>query len=584
MSSRLQQRGFRFFVASLGAFLLFASQPPLGLSPLIFVALVPWWYLFQHASESRPLRTIYITATIGYLASMQGLRHAHPLMILPATAMAAYLAIYPVLFFFSWNMWHRSRLRSRWVSTSSDCGSVDPWIAGVIWIGWEWVRNNALTGISVLMLGHSLADSPYLIQIADLAGTYAVSFVIVSVNAVVLAWMSFRFGSQPRPMQPWAASVIVALTLIATLSYGSYRFNQSTTPSDAHVLLVARNEHTEYQIDPVRQAEIYNAYERQTIREAAKHDQIDIVVWPESMMSGDLVWMTWDGSQTLSDELKAMQPDLSISMLRENVDSYQAAFETRSARLQKRLASDKQAGSDRSMSNVAAPSLIGGCSLLEVGSTTRTFSGMVHVAPSGSVVDVYAKTHLVMFGEYIPFAKAITFIGDFIPPGLGIDAGVSAGLFQTDKLTLLPNICIETAVERIAVNHLSDHLYGDLGELPDAIVTVTNDAWFNGTAVVDHHLRCAQLLSVATRRPVLSAANGGPTAWIDSRGVIQASLPHDGQSSILAKPQLDPRISTYVRFGGLPALIGVCVLIAVVILVSRVLATTRNATHQDAVQ
>ena len=47
-----------------------------------------------------------------------------------------------------------------------------------------------------------------------------------------------------------------------------------------------------------------------------------------------------------------------------------------------------------------------------------------------------------------------------------------------------PNICIETAVERVTVAQMQP----SVSPKPDVIVTVTNDGWFDDSSLIDHHL------------------------------------------------------------------------------------------------
>ena len=104
-----------------------------------------------------------------------------------------------------------------------------------------------------------------------------------------------------------------------------------------------------------------------------------------------------------------------------------------------------------------------------------------------------------------------------------------------------------------------------LGQAADVVVTVTNDGWFDDSSIIQHHLRCAQLVAVGCRTPVLSAANNGPTAWIDSQGQVVESLDQGANGWIIATPLRDDRVSLYVRIGDWPArLLGlVCVLLLI---------------------
>ncbi|HBV65076.1 MAG TPA: hypothetical protein DEF45_18870 [Rhodopirellula sp.] len=107
------------------------------------------------------------------------------------------------------------------------------------------------------------------------------------------------------------------------------------------------------------------------------------------------------------------------------------------------------------------------------------------------------------------------------------------------------------------------------GESPDVIATVTNDGWFDDTSVIDHHLRCAQMVAIACRRPILSAANNGPTAWIDSRGQIIERLATGESGFLIATPKRDRRISLAVRMSDWPAAATVIFCVALAMCVRR---------------
>ena len=176
---------------------------------------------------------------------------------------------------------------------------------------------------------------------------------------------------------------------------------------------------------------------------------------------------------------------------------------------------------------------------------------MVHVSPEAKVAGWYGKNHLVMFGEYVPLLPGIPGLRELIPAGLGVTPGEGATVFEVNDTAIVPSVCIETAVERVMVNHLSE-LHSNQTRA-DVIVTVTNDGWFDDSSILDHHRRCAQLVAVGTRRPVLSSANNGPTVWIDSCGRLVESLPAGTDGAIIATPLRDSRTSFYVRIGDLPA-------------------------------
>ncbi|MDV6031995.1 MAG: apolipoprotein N-acyltransferase [Phycisphaera sp. RhM] len=525
------------------------SQPPLGWWPLAAIAVTPLLLAATQATISPRQYAVLYLAAVGYWAlTLQGLRFANPLIYPCWIALAAYLAIYPVAFV----VVLRRLMR---------LGLAMVFAAPLAWVGMECIRNYMLTGISAVMLGHTLADVPSLIQIADLGGSYAVSLVIVVVNVAVVAAWRWRWRSTTEsadaanPFAPSIGSVvsccIAALVLLsATFLYGRYRLRQPTQLSTTTIALVGRNEPVEYDQDRSRELELFDAYAQESIRAFQSTDEtIDAVIWPESMFTGMIPWMAGQGDGAMAREL-----GLSREEEQAMTAEHRKRFQFRAGSLQAMLAANNGPQATR-------PDIIAGCGVIDDGPTTKMYSGIVHVGAEGRVVDWYGKMHLVMFGEYIPLVKHVPIVRDWVPKNLGLTPGGHAKRFHVGPTTLCPNICIETAVERVAINHLRELKSGE-GGLPDAIVTVTNDAWFDDSSVITHHKRCAQFVAVACRRPILSAANNGPTAWIDSNGRVVEELSQGGNGWVIAKPSLDSRTSLVMTIGDWPARVCAIVFLA----------------------
>lgn len=513
-------------LCSLSALALWVAQPPLGLWPAACIALLPWLHLARTKSNwtKRTWLVVWFISALYYFLSLQGLRHAHPLMIFPALALAIYLAVYQLLFV----LFLRNALRS---SRSLI------FAAPIIWVGLECVRNYFLTGISALMLAHSVADFTIAIQIADLFGSYGISFVLVAVNVAIDAGIQICRGNSQRRIN--ATAITFGLVLVAaTLLYGRYRLGQPLEPSKANFALIQRSEPVEYVQSDERAVEIFQAYLRQTEQAIEASDlQLDAVVWPESMFSAGLPWMT-----LADDAIVPPEANISRAELTEFVNQGQSRFGDRVAYVRSIL---DQAQTDPPVE------LLVGCGVVRYSQQAEVYSGVLQIDKLGEVADWYGKTHLVMFGEYIPIASWIPGIRALIPAGMGLTVGPGPQVMKVGQTTVLPVICIETAVERIVVNQLAE--LSKKSATTDVLVTVTNDGWFDNSSVIEHHLRCGQLVAVATRRPLLSAANNGPTVWIDSCGRIVERLETGSEGALIASPQLDARKSLYVRIGAIPA-------------------------------
>lgn len=564
------ERSRPWVASSACVLLLFLTGPDFNFWPLAFVALAP--LIGLALGPEQPYRlAVYLPFFAYYLASLQGLRYAHPLMVFPLLALAAYLAIYPLLFAVMLRRWCSILERDiAAIDTVPQATKFTVWraslpislVAAVVWVGGEWVRNYFATGISVLMLGHSIAGMqiPTLIQVADLFGTYGVSFLLV-LTSVAAADLGRRFTARRESAQntrpftgwtricsSWQSSLPIAIVaIIGAHVYGAAGLAHPTTQSNSTLMLIGRDERTEYQQDLKREQRIFSAFARQSINAVAKSEiPIDAVVWPESMLSGGQPWYIAEQDLAVPEELarESQGAHLTVDQMRRIISDSQNDFVQRNRDLQIAMSGS---------GSFPPPAIIGGCGIVRYGSNAKQFSGVVLVDPDGQVAETYAKNHLVMFGEYIPWIKSIPVLKEYVPLGLGLDAGTGPSVFEVGDLRVLPNLCIETSVERISVNHMRTIWERDPESLPNVIATLTNDAWFDNSAVVRHHLRCAQLVAIGCRRPILSAANGGPTAWIDSCGRVVAKLPGGTAGEIAVSPQIDDRVSMYVRHGSWPA-------------------------------
>ena len=524
--------------------LLWLAQPPLQWWWLGFVSLVPLIYLIslQPRFNKRDYLKLWIALSIYWLVSLQGLRHAHPLMHGPWLALGGYLAIYQVLFVAcSRYLYHRG------------LGLLV--IVPLSWVAQEYVRNYLLTGVSVLMLGHVLLEVPVLVQIADLFGTYGVSAFMVLVNLCV--WQTIQFSRRQIARRQYGLTVgITAIISIAVLLYGTYRINQQPGEPMARFALIQRNEEVEYVLDPQRQIEIFQNYAATSVTAARSTPQvIDAYIWPESMYGATNPLVIQRSNAIVPPQFPGNETEFE-----NGIRNQRLAFTERTGFLQSALRREQP-------ESVEAPELIVGCGVIEYGKQINVYSAVVNVNGDHQVETWYGKTHLVMFGEYIPILPSIPGLSALVPDGMGLRPGDGGKLMKVGNTLVAPSVCIETAVERVAINQMS--AFNAEGTTPDVMVTVTNDGWFDDTSVIDHHLRCAQMVAIACRRPILSAANNGPTAWINSRGEIVARLDTGQTGFLIATPNKDERISLVVRIGDWPAAACVIVCLALGICVRR---------------
>lgn len=159
---------------------------------------------------------------------------------------------------------------------------------------------------------------------------------------------------------------------------------------------------------------------------------------------------------------------------------------------------------------------------------------------------VYRKSHLVPFGEFIPFKQVFGWIyRDWLNMPL---SDLSRGSIHQQPMPI--------AGEKVAVNICYEDVFGEeiIRQLPAAtlLVNVSNDAWYGDSYAADQHMQFSQARALETGRMMLRATNTGATAIIDTRGHLVAHAPHFVQATLDGTVQGYTGATPYVRWGNWP--------------------------------
>jgi apolipoprotein N-acyltransferase len=173
----------------------------------------------------------------------------------------------------------------------------------------------------------------------------------------------------------------------------------------------------------------------------------------------------------------------------------------------------------------------------------RYYNGVLSVgaSPEGQ----YRKSHLVPFGEFLPWGF------DWILQVLSIPmSDFSRGAADQPPLAvagqrLAVNICYEDAFgeERIAAARASTLL-----------ANLSNDAWFGASLAPEQHLQIGAMRSLETGRWQLRVNNTGITAILDERGRVRARLAPFTLGRLEGAAQGRSGDTPYLLWGNWPAL------------------------------
>ena len=148
----------------------------------------------------------------------------------------------------------------------------------------------------------------------------------------------------------------------------------------------------------------------------------------------------------------------------------------------------------------------------------RWFNSAVLLNRDGDVQAYYDKSHLVPFGEYLPFPEVWDRFGlQALAQNAGRFASGSGQLVGAiDSVpAFAPLICYEVIFPD-QVRQAAEHSRW--------IVHLTNDAWFGNFSGPFQHFAQAKARAIETGLPVARAANTGISAMIDPYGRVVASL------------------------------------------------------------
>ena len=138
----------------------------------------------------------------------------------------------------------------------------------------------------------------------------------------------------------------------------------------------------------------------------------------------------------------------------------------------------------------------------------RYYNGLLSI---GGEEDLYAKRHLVPFGEFMPFKAWLgPLVKLFEVPMSDFSAGgAGESLLQVGGLPVGASICYEDVFAEEVIRALPQAAY---------LINVSNDAWFGDSLAPWQHLEIARMRALETGRPLVRSTNTGISAVIDHRG------------------------------------------------------------------
>ena len=159
--------------------------------------------------------------------------------------------------------------------------------------------------------------------------------------------------------------------------------------------------------------------------------------------------------------------------------------------------------------------LIGSPSFLRTDGVVQYYNSAYLIIPEEKTMGKYDKTHLVPFGEYVPFKKWLPFLGKIVAQVGNFREGEVGKTLPWRGQQLGVQICYEIIFPGLARAMTKNKA--------SILVNITNDAWFGKTSGPYQHFSMTVFRAVENRRSLARSANTGISGFIDPAGRILAS-------------------------------------------------------------
>jgi len=355
------------------------------------------------------------------------------------------------------------------------------------WVSLEFIRSHFFTGFGWGLLGYTQYKNLPLIQIADITGTYGVSFIIMFINVSIfyiiklilkIRSLILEDRGQRRELKPVVFSSIFyflfsVLCIVGILFYGQHKINyvDSIEKDLVKVSVIQGNFPAQEKWTSDLKYKILDKYLNLTYK--ASLDNPGLIVWPETAI-----------------------PDY----INKNVQmEYVIA---------------------QSVDSINIPVLIG----TPWEENSEYYNSAVFFSKEGEIEKRYDKIHLVPFGEYFPFSKYFPFVFDIFESG-NFSPGDDFTVFKLDKTSGRKEVKFSTLIcyEDIFPNLVRKFINNG----SNFIINITEDSWFGKTGATYQHTQSLVFRSVENCVSSVRAANTGLSCFISPVGRIYGRVIND---------------------------------------------------------
>ncbi len=517
------------WIGALSSGLMLASAfPPLEYTEAAWVGLAPLLLAVFYSNPSESFKLGWFSGAVFWLCNIGWLLNlgftGGPMLLVAAgwLLLSIYAGLYIGLFCWVTAWWFSKFPQEKWHNSVLLTLAIP-----LLWIGLEYARSTLFTGFPWNQLGVSQYRNLVIIQMASWGGVYAVSGIVMLVNAGIATTAARHIAlHRIRRRVRIHVELFIVLTVLAIALVGGRRaLLRLAMRSGGRPVTIAVIQPDVEQLkkwpDEFRR-HIAGKLWRQT--DLASVMKPDLIVWPETSAPGavrndpELAWFV-------------------SGMAREKAPILVGSMDVRGADQEPVNLVDLEEGLELEYHN---------CSFL--------------FDRNGMISGDYSKRHLVPFGEYIPLSRWIKPLERVAPLGWNCSAGNTSTVFQlridegaVASVNIVPFsvlLCFEDTVAWLARKSVRNGA--------KLIINQTNDAWFDPSSASLQHACHSVFRAVENRVAVVRSANTGMSCLISDTGVLGGStgdrvLKTNAESFLMVAPVIhdDAGKTFYARWGDL---------------------------------
>lgn len=327
----------------------------------------------------------------------------------------------------------------------------------------EYARGHLLTGFPWNLYGYTWIDILPIAQLASLSSIYFLTLVTIFWASAPAFLLASHYSKSTKAF----ITIILISSVALSYTYGAKRIHDN--PAQYHdeyeIIIIQPNIAQSEKWKPeniaknfINQIELSKYQASETQSKALAH----YIIWPETAISQNIIDTPW-AITTIRNMLRGYSGKAYLITGALRYDREQDAY----------------------------------------------FNSVITFNNNAEIIHTYNKSHLVPFGEYIPFENIFD-----IAPIVGF-SGFKQGsgqvtLAMPEGIKFSPLICYEIIFPNKSIENTSSR--------PDMILNLTNDGWYGDSPGPYQHLVQSQFRAIETGIPVLRSANTGISTIISPLG------------------------------------------------------------------